>query len=60
MVCGTEALTGIGHQVLVALPFGEAHPEAEPAFLVFRDSPKARRRAVVPCCSSAHPMPATQ
>src|SRR5215204_7564837 len=47
VVHGTEALAGARHQVLVALPFVQQHSEAEPAFLVLRDSPEARGCAVV-------------
>src|SRR4029453_6776844 len=43
----TEALAGARDQLLVSLPFVQEHPEAEPAFLVLRDSPKTRGGAVV-------------
>jgi hypothetical protein len=45
----TEALTGHRHQALVALPFGEEHPEAELAFLILRSArecfPRRLRRS---------------
>src|SRR5262245_18329009 len=40
VVCAAEALTGARDQLLIALPFGQKHPKAKPAFLVFGDSPK--------------------
>src|SRR5262245_16904988 len=47
LVRRAEALAGARHQTLVAPPFVQEHAEAEPAFLVLRDSPEARGRAVV-------------
>src|SRR5262249_36977553 len=47
LVCRTEVFAGARHQALVALPFVPEHPEAEPAFLVFRDAPQARRCPVL-------------
>jgi hypothetical protein len=47
LVPSAEALASPGHPALVALPFVQEHPEPEPAFLVLRDSPQARRGSVV-------------
>src|SRR5262245_24578218 len=47
LVRGTEAVACPRHHPLVTLPFIQEHAEPESAFLILRDSPKARRCSVV-------------
>ena len=60
LIQAAEALAGVRDQALIALPFVQEHPEAEPTFLVLLIPQRRAAARASPRRRSAHAMPATQ